>query len=336
MRVGLTLEMKASPHRDQSWTDLWEDCLWTFEQAEELGFDSLLVQEHFFSEDGYAPSIPIFLSQLVSRTSTARIGSYIYVAPLHHPLALAQETAVLDRLSGGRLDVGIGSGHRVAEYVAFGLNPRTRPSRMEETIELLKRGWSGQPVDHDGKYFQIPGLQVQPTPLQEPHPPLWVAATTPAAAARAGRHGANLAGASVDPEVHEAYHAALAEAGHEPGSTRVSNPWSITVTDEDPEAVWERNQHLYFERWDYYRRIRSEFGDPDLDYGLEPSADTYRANELIGDADTVLAVLEPFVKDLGLTDLVLFGPHPGVDLRTEGIESLRKFAAEVLPTLKSW
>jgi alkanesulfonate monooxygenase SsuD/methylene tetrahydromethanopterin reductase-like flavin-dependent oxidoreductase (luciferase family) len=336
VRVGLTLEMKASPYRKQSWTDLWEDCLWTFTEAERLGFDSLLVQEHFFSADGYGPSVPIFLSQLISRTTTARIGSYIYVAPLHHPLALAQETAVLDQLSGGRLDVGIGIGHRIAEYAAFGLDPRTRPSRMEEAIELLKLGWAGEEVHYDGRYHRIPGLQVQPTPAQEPHPPLWVAATTVAAATRAGRHGANLAGASVDPEVHAAYHAALAEAGHEPGSTRVSNPWSITVTDEDPEKVWERNRHLYFERWDYYRRIRSEFGDPDLDYGLAPSHDSYRANELIGDPETVLAVLEPFVKDLGLTDLVLFGPHPGIDLRGEGSESLRRVAADVLPSLRSW
>ncbi len=336
MRVGLTLEMKASPHRQQAWTELWEDCLWTFEQGERLGFDSLLVQEHFFSADGYAPSVPIFLNEVIRRTSTARVGSYIYVAPLHHPLALAQETAVLDQLSGGRLDVGIGIGHRIAEYAAFGYDPRTRPSRMEETIDLLKLGWTGEDIDHDGRYYSIQGLQVQPTPVQQPHPPLWLAATTPAAAARAGRHGANLAGASVDPEVHAAYHAALAEAGHAPGSTRVSNPWSITVTDEDPEEVWARNKHLYFERWDYYRRIRTEFGDPDLDYGLEPSADTYRANELIGDADTVLATLEPFVKELGLTDLVLFGPHPGIDLRTEGIESLQRFATEVLPVLQSW
>lgn len=336
MRVGLTLEMKASPHRPQPWPQLWEDCLWTFEQAERLGFDSLLVQEHFFTDDGYAPSIPIFLSQLISRTSTARVGSYVYVAPLHHPLALAQETAVLDQLSGGRLDVGIGIGHRVAEYVAFGHDPRTRPSRMEESIELLRLGWSGEPIEYDGRYHRIHGVQVQPTPVQEPHPPLWVAATTAAAAERAGRHGANLAGASVDPAVHEAYHRALADAGHAPGSTRVSNPWSITVTDEDPDKVWERNKHLYFDRWDYYRKIRTEFGDPDLDYGLEPSADTYRANELIGDADTVLAVLEPFVKDLGLTDLVLFGPHPGSDLRGEGMENLQRFAEQVLPTLKSW
>lgn len=336
MRVGLTLEMRKSPHREEAWTQLWEDCLWTFEEAERLGFDSLLVQEHFFSEDGYAPSMPIFLSQVIARTTRARVGSYIYVAPLHHPMALAQETAVLDQLSGGRLDVGIGIGHRLAEYAAFGFNPKTRPSRMEEAIELLKLGWSAAPFSYEGKYHTIDNMQVQPPPVQTPHPPIWVAATTPVAAARAGRHGCNLAGASVDPAVHEAYHAALAEAGHAPGSTRVSNPWSITVTDEDPEKVWERNQHHYFNRWDYYRKIRAEFGDPDLDYGLAPAADTYRGNELIGSADFVLSTLEPFVKDLGLTDLVLFGPHPGIDLRGEGQESLHRFAEQVLPTLQSW
>ncbi|HYJ23320.1 MAG TPA: hypothetical protein VEW07_15020, partial [Solirubrobacterales bacterium] len=109
-----------------------------------------------------------------------------------------------------------------------------------------------------------------------------------------------------------------------------------TVTDEDPDAVWERNKHHYFNRWDYYRKIRAEIGDADLSYGLEPAADTYRANELIGDAETVLATLKPFVDDLGLTELVLFGPHPGIDLRKEGYESIARFAEQVIPTLKSW
>lgn len=336
MQVGLTLEMRKSPHRDESWTQLWEDCLWFFGEAERLGFDSLLVQEHFFTDDGYGASMPIFLSKLIDRTSIARVGSYIYIAPLHHPLALAQETAVLDQLSGGRLDVGLGIGHRLAEYAAHGYDSRTRPSRMEEAIELLRLGWTGEPINHQGRYYNIPGLQVQPTPVQQPHPPLWIAATTPAAAERAGRVGANLAGASVEDEVHEAYHTALAKAGHAPGSTRISNPWSITVTDENPDKVWERNKQHYFVRWDYYRQIRAEFGDPDLNYGLAPSPEAYRANELIGSADFVLSTLEPFVRKLGLTDLVLFGPHPGIDLRGEGQESLHKFAEEVLPTLHQW
>src|SRR5699024_7830820 len=162
------------------------------------------------------------------------------------------------------------------------------------------------------------------------------AATTAARAQRAGGPGATPAGAPVGPAGHEAYQAALEAAGHGRGSTRVSNPWSITVTDENPDLVWERNKHHYHYRWDYYRKIRAEFGDPDLEYGLEPSPEAYRAHELLGSADGVLEALGPHVTSLGLTDVVLFGPHPGIDLRTQGIETLQKFAEEVLPTLKTW
>ncbi len=336
MRVGLTLEIRNSPHRPQPWRELFEDCLWLFEQAEALGFDSLLVQEHFFTEDGYAPSMPVFLTALAERTSTARIGSYIYIAPLHHPAQLAQETAVIDHLSDGRLDVALGIGHRVAEYRAFGLDPNTRPSRIEEVIDVLELAWSGEPFSYDGRYYKLDELVVKPEPLQRPHPPLWLAATAVAPAERAGRHGLNLAGASPDPAVHAAYREALVAAGHDPAAMRVSNPWSITVTDEDPDAVWERNKAHYHYRWDYYRRIRAEIGDAELQYGLKPAAEAYRANELIGDAAAVLATLEPFVRELGLTDIVLFGPHPGIDLRGEGYESVARFAEQVMPTLKAW
>ncbi|HYJ23188.1 MAG TPA: LLM class flavin-dependent oxidoreductase, partial [Solirubrobacterales bacterium] len=234
MRVSLTLEIRQSPHRPQPWRELYEDCLWMFEQAESLGFDGLLVQEHFFNEDGYAPSMPIFLTSLIERTTTARIGSYIYIAPLHHPAQLAQETAVLDQLSGGRLDIALGSGHRVAEYLAFGLNPKTRPSRMEEAIEILKLAWTGEPFSYAGRYYDLKDLVVKPEPLQQPHPPLSLAATAAAPAERAGRHGLNLAAATPDPEVFKAYREALVANGHDPAAAQISNPWSITVTDEDP------------------------------------------------------------------------------------------------------
>jgi alkanesulfonate monooxygenase SsuD/methylene tetrahydromethanopterin reductase-like flavin-dependent oxidoreductase (luciferase family) len=336
MKVALTLEIRNSAHRPQPWRELFEDCLWLFEQAESLGFDSLLIQEHFFNEDGYAPSMPVFQTALIERTTTARIGSYIYVAPLHQPAQLAQETAVLDQLSGGRLDVGLGIGHRVAEYFAFGLHPKTRPSRTEEAIEVMKLAWSGEPFTFQGRYWDLVDLVVKPEPLQDPHPPLWIAATAKPPAERAGRYGCNLAAASVDPAVFDSWRETLGANGYDPGTARVSNSWSITVTDEDPDVVWERNKRHYHYRWDYYRKIRAEIGDADLDWKLDPGADAYRANELIGDADTVLATLEPYVREFGLTDLVMFGPHPGIDLRGEGYENVARFAEQVLPTLKTW
>jgi alkanesulfonate monooxygenase SsuD/methylene tetrahydromethanopterin reductase-like flavin-dependent oxidoreductase (luciferase family) len=332
MKVGFTMDLRNT--RNQPWRDFWADRLWLFTEAEAMGFDYLLVQEHWFTKDGYAPSATIFLTLLAERTRDVRIGSYSQVLPLHNAARLAQETAVLDHLSGGRLDVTVGTGHRALEYVAFGMSPKTRPSRMEEGLTVLRQAWTERPFTFHGRYYNLDNITVTPAPLQQPHPPLWVAATAPAAAERAGRFGAHLHGANADPDFHAAYRRGLAAAGIDPATMRVSNPWSITVTDE-PDRVWERNQDLYFERWDFYRQIRLEMGDPDLDYGLPPGPDAYRDFELIGTADTVLDTIGGFAESLSLTDIVHAGPAGGVPIRDEAYPALKRFADEVLPQLKA-
>ncbi len=334
MNVAFTMDFRNPLGRP--WRDHFEDCLWLMGEAESMGFDYLLVQEHFFTKDGYGPSIPVFLAQLALRTKRARIGSYLYVLPLHHAAMLAQETAVLDHLSGGRLDVTVGSGHRPAEYRALGYAPSTRPSRMEEGLDVLRLAWTEHPFDYHGRYYDLKGIEVRPEPLQQPHPPLWVGATAPPGAERAGRHGAHLAAASLDPDFYAAYRKGLQQSGADPAAMRVSNPWSITVTGDDPEKVWERNKALYFERWDFYRVIRSEMGDKDLNYGLPPSEDAYRDFELIGDADTVLATLRGLLSGTPVTDIVHAGPAAGIDIRGEAYQDLRRFADSVLPELHTW
>lgn len=334
MQVGFTMDFR-NPN-NEPWGQFWEDRLWLFKEAEAMGFDYLLVQEHFFTKDGYAPSASIFLTMLAERTSTARIGSYSIVLPLHQPARLAQELAVIDQLSGGRLDVTVGVGHRASEYVAMNMSPKTRPSRMEEGLEVLKKAWTGEEFTHEGRYYTLKNMTVTPPPFQQPHPPLWLAATSPAAAERAGRHGANLHGASVDPAMHEAYFEALDKAGFPRSEARVSNTWSMTITDEDPEVVWERNKSLYFERWDFYRQIRLEMGDADLSYGLEPSADAYRDFELIGSPAAVTETVKSLADTMPLTDIVHGGPAGGIPIRTEAYDSLKRFAEEVMPTFKSW
>jgi alkanesulfonate monooxygenase SsuD/methylene tetrahydromethanopterin reductase-like flavin-dependent oxidoreductase (luciferase family) len=346
LRVGFTLDFRNAPRRRRPWRDFWEDGLWLLGEAEALGFDSLHVQEHFFQPDGYAPSMPAFLALLAERTRRARLGSYVYVLPLHHPAALAQETAVLDHLSGGRLDVGVGLGHSLAEYVAFGVDRSARGARMEEALEVLRLAWTRRPFSFSGRFFCLREVEVRPEPLQQPHPPLWVAATTPAAAARAGRCGAFLAAGSVEPEVFDAYRSAWVASGRPLEQSRSSTTLTITATPEDPEKVWARNRELYFDRWDFYSRIRSELGDPALAVALQPSAakerppaptpETYRANEWIADPDTILGKLEPLVRRLGADELVLNGPASGIDWRREGYESVRLFAERVLPVVARW
>jgi alkanesulfonate monooxygenase SsuD/methylene tetrahydromethanopterin reductase-like flavin-dependent oxidoreductase (luciferase family) len=332
MKVGFTIDMRNP--RGEPWREFWEDRLWLFTEAAAMGFDYLLVQEHWFTKDGYAPSATVFLTLLAERTRDVRIGSYIQVLPLHHAARVAQETAILDHLSGGRLDVAVGTGHRALEYVAFGMSPMTRPSRMEEGLEVLRLAWTQRPFSFHGKHYNLDGITVTPEPLQQPHPPLWVAATAPAAAGRAGRFGAHLHAASVDPELYAAYRRGLAAAGVDPATMRVSNPWSITVSD-DPGRVWERNKELYFDRWDFYRQIRLEMGDKDLGYGLPPGPDAYRDFELIAPADVVLDTVGGFARTLGLTDMVHSGPAGGIPIREEAYPDLKRFAEHVLPELKA-
>jgi alkanesulfonate monooxygenase SsuD/methylene tetrahydromethanopterin reductase-like flavin-dependent oxidoreductase (luciferase family) len=345
LQVALTLDLRNAPERRRPWKEFWEDGLWLLAEAEAMGFDSVMVQQHFFQPDGYGPSMPVLLTLLAERTQRIRIGSYLYILPLYNPAALAQECSVLDHVSGGRLEVCVGLGHSLAEYAAFGIDRSGRGDRMDEALEVLKRAWTERPFTHHGRFYQLDDLEVRPEPLQQPHPPLWVGATTAAAAARAGRHGAHLAAASADPAVYQAHRDAWREAGHDPSAARLSNCLSITTTHEKPDAVWERNRELYFYRWDFYRRIREELGDPMLQIGTgeveenagpgAPSPESYRENELIGTPDEVFAALEPMSKALGTTDLVVNGPASGLDWRGEGYESVRLFAEEVLPRLKA-
>jgi alkanesulfonate monooxygenase SsuD/methylene tetrahydromethanopterin reductase-like flavin-dependent oxidoreductase (luciferase family) len=334
MRVGFTMDFRNT--LGEPWRPFWEDRLWLLQQAEAMGFDYVVVQEHLATDDGYAPSIPVFLTLLVERTRRIRVGSYTYVLPLHNAVRLAQETAVLDHLSEGRLDVCVGSGHRAFEYALHGYNPKTRPSRMEEGLEVLKQAWTGRPFTHHGRYYDLTDVTVAPAPLQSPHPPLWVAASAPPAAERAGRHGAHLHGAAMDQPFWDAYFRGLAQSGVDRADARISVPFAITVTDEDPEAVWARHADHYFERWDFYSRIRSEMGDPDLDFGVAAGPDTYRSFELIGDPDTVIATLRGALEGTPVTDIVHSGPAGGISIRDEAYPSLQRFAEDVLPVVQGW
>ena len=335
MQVAFTMDFRNPD--GEPWRDFWEDRLWLMSEAAAMGFDCLLVQEHFFQRDGYAPSVPVFLTALIERTSTIRIGSYTYILPLHHAAQLAQETAVLDHLSSGRLDVCVGAGHNPKEYVAWGYSPKTRPSRMEEGLTVLKKAWTERPFSFEGRYYKLDDIAVYPEPLQQPHPPLWVAATAPPAAERAGRYGAHLHGASIDPEFHAAYMRGREQAGLDPATGRISNAWAVTVTDESPDTVWARNRHFYQRRWSYYSEIRSEMGDAELAYGQEAAGeDEYREFELIGPASSIIETLRHFNDILPITDFVLNGPPAGIPIRTEGWRDLKAFADTVLSELKSW
>ena len=162
--------------------------------AEAAGFDGIWLTEHNFTgESVYCDPIPL-ASVVAARTSRIRIGFAVIQLALRHPIRLATELALLDNLSGGRLDVGVGHGTNYNEYefVGFGLRSDDSRERMEETLDVMLRAWTEAPLVHDGKFYQLRLPELRPRPRQRPHPPIWYSASSAGSVREYGRRGAPL------------------------------------------------------------------------------------------------------------------------------------------------
>ena len=197
---------------------LYAETLEQIAWADTLGFGAVWLSEHHFTDEGYLPGLMPMLGAVAMRTTRMRIGTAVLLAPLYHPLRLAEEAAVVDALSGGRLDLGLAPGYRLAEFATMGVPKAERGTRTDEIIELLIAAWTTPRVSYRGRHFQFDDVAVAPKPVQQPHPPLWIGGSTPAAARRAARFGANFMPDSGAPlEVFQQYRDECAAAGRPPG-----------------------------------------------------------------------------------------------------------------------
>src|SRR6266446_9992875 len=217
MRFGwLTLAHSASPEADYAHVhDLIAQACF----AETAGFDGIWLTEHNFTgESVYCDPLP-FASVVAARTSRIRIGFAVIQLALRHPIRLATELALLDNLSDGRIDVGVGHGTNFNEYEFMGYGPRSDDSRerMEETLDVMLRAWTGEPLVHQGKFYQLSLPELRPRPRQRPHPPIWRAASSAGSVRECGRIGSPILIARVPlarvPERLAMYDAGLAESG---------------------------------------------------------------------------------------------------------------------------
>lgn len=187
MRFGLFFLMQ----RDPDWSEqaVYEAELAQMDAAEGLGFESVWIAEHHFSDYGLCPVPPVLAARVAARSQRLRVGMGVSLLPLHDPVLLAEQLAVLDQASGGRLDVGIGRGGAGPDYETFGVSYEESRDRVEEGIELLRRCWSGEQLDFAGRFRSVKGIRVTPRPRQRPHPPLFVAANSSDTNLHAARMG---------------------------------------------------------------------------------------------------------------------------------------------------
>jgi alkanesulfonate monooxygenase SsuD/methylene tetrahydromethanopterin reductase-like flavin-dependent oxidoreductase (luciferase family) len=183
------LQFFSWPERRVSLTTVYARALERIQIMDGAGYDAVWLAEHHFSGFSVCPSVHMVGTLAAARTRRLRIGTAVSLAPFYHPLRLAEEVALLDQLSGGRVNWGAGRGFARVEFEAFGVPPEESASRFRETVEIVLRAWTQDRVDFAGRHFRFDGVEVLPKPLQSPHPPVWLAASSEAAIEWAAAHG---------------------------------------------------------------------------------------------------------------------------------------------------
>jgi alkanesulfonate monooxygenase SsuD/methylene tetrahydromethanopterin reductase-like flavin-dependent oxidoreductase (luciferase family) len=232
--LTLAFDMRA-PAWGTDPATLYAAALEQSEWADKLGFTDVQLMEHHASSDGYLPSPIVLGSAIAGVTSRLDIRLCLVLLPLYDPIRIAEDLAVLDLVSGGRLRLTVGLGYREEEYLQFGVDMKRRPSLMEEAIETLKLAWTGEPFPFRGRQ-----VQVLPRPAQRPRPQIAMGGASPASAKRAARIADSYL--PVAPRLYEIYReelSALGKAIAEP-SPQVSTAGDLYVfVADDPDREWE-------------------------------------------------------------------------------------------------
>lgn len=327
MRVGIWSDLRNPPQWRRPWAELYGRTLERIEEAERLGLDAIWLTEHHFFEDGYLPQPLTFAAAIAARTKRMRIGTAILLAPLRPAVDIAEQGAIVDLVSDGRLELGLGAGYRVPEFQAFGVDMADRFPLLEERAREVRRLW-----DEDG---------IVPGPVQA-RPRIWIGANGARGARIAGRLGEGLMW--LDPEKVAVYLEALRAAGHDESSARVSGSVNLIVS-SDPERAWDRvAPHLVYQ-WETYARYGAE-GAEKADALVVDQASTLSAADMRSTGPAMLMpsfdVVTPaeavrrmraWLADLPVMDVYFWDSIAGMpdDLVDEHVELL---AREVAPAVR--
>jgi probable F420-dependent oxidoreductase len=341
VRVGIGLFTGQLPaNSKRSFEQEYRETLELVRLAERVGFDSAWVSEHHGSSDGYLPSLLAMLAAFAAVTERIELGTGVILTPLHDPLRLAEDAAVVDQLSGGRLLLGIGNGWREEEFRMFGASRAERGARTEETIEVLRRAWTGRRFSFEGRTLRYDRVKVTPQPARPGGPPILLGGYTSKAVIRAGRLADGYITDETGPDELTSYLELVARgasgAGRDPDALMVvllQN--AFAWRDGDP---WPLIRDGVVQQLGAYEAWGKGADTPEHDR-LEPAApseEDLRLSTPAGPPDEVARALLATTRAAGDRDvhLVVRLHYPGMDLETAS-RAIELFAAEVLPALKA-
>lgn len=327
LRLGVCYDFRNPPDSGVSDRVLYEEILEQVQWLDQLGADLVWFTEHHFVEDGYLPSWVPVAGAMAAVTQRVRFGTDICLLPFNHPIRLAEDLAVLDNLSGGRVELGVGMGYAPHEFRGFGFPVSRRVSLMNEGIEVLQHCFSGEQFSYHGKRYRFDNVRITPGYVQPGGPPLFVAAMSEAGAARAAHYNTHFLPQGLKHRAYDPWVAALKGSGRDPADYRVGIIRSILVT-EDRDADWPLVRAAEKYRMALYQRFFEESGE-----GLGERGEPVPQTWIVGDVDQCVAEIKAFVAAFGITDLVSMAVPPGLRAG-QMASSLERLFRDVAPRVK--
>lgn len=342
MKFGLgQFTLQIPPWDDRDHARLYADVLDLAARADGAGFDSVWLAEHHGAQDGYIPSTLVFLAALAARTERVELGTAVLLAPFHDPLRIAEDAAVADAISGGRLNLGLGLGWAPEEYRMFGVDPKGRGRRLDEFVEVLRRAWTQERFSFEGDFYRYEDVSITPKPKRVP--PVWLGGMADRAIERAARLGdGHFPPSTSGPEGMAAHADQVLAARQRLG---VEGPYRFGMfaavgIGTDPDDGWASIR-------DGVLHVRGSYmlwaqGKRDVSGARDAAAvfeDAVRASCVVGTPQQIADQLRPIVEKIdgmGFEDaFISVGLSPPGTPAARAAEAIDRFASEVIPLLRS-
>jgi probable F420-dependent oxidoreductase len=314
----------------------WPESLEEVTRGEELGFDSVWMEEHHSVTNHYWPSPLTILAGYASRTSRVMLGTDILVAAFYHPVRLAEDVALLDVMSNGRMTLGIAIGYKPDEFTLYGVDLEKRGARFEEQLAIVRGLWTEERVSFKGRYYTVEG-RLEPKPLTRPHPPVWIGGWGELTLRRAATLADNwIPGPTADLPRLLAGKKTFLENRQAAGRTAPITEWPLTrdviIADTDQRARELAEDHIMVA---YRREYAGGWRHPFIDASIATDLDTLMEDRfIIGGPDQVIHKIRTFVEEYGMTHLICRLFFPGMPHR-HIMRELELLSREVMPAFRS-
>ena len=349
-RLGIALSFQRRPDLGDRFDQAYQEGLQLAAEADRLGIDEIWLAEHHGEDDGYNPSPAVAAGAIAAVTKRVRICFGIALAPLQgHPLRIAEDLAVADNLSGGRIEPGFGQGYRPEEFAAQGLDYTRRTRALRECLDIVDLAWTGERFDYNGELYQVQGGLLRPAPcVPSGRPPLWLGAAAPRSRARAVRRGAGLVIAPLTAIDHTARQFAAYEADAHAAGVTDYLPHAlyreIEVGDSDEEVLDRFEpflQHVY--RVQYApERTGLTYRDPATGEQRQLRSDDpyYLSREFlddrwaIGSTERCARLIAGWLDKMRLDRLIFHPKHAGRPL-SEAVAAMERITTQLWPRVRA-